>query len=153
MSRILVSACLLGCNCRYDGQLKTCQKVIDLAEDPDNVLIPICPEQMGGLTTPRVSSERQRDGNGNILPPTAERALVMKNGSDVTENYNRGVEIALKIAKLNKIDYAILKSGSPSCGKGMIYDGSFSGSKAPGNGITTDALLAAGYKVINEDEL
>ena len=153
MSRILVSACLLGCNCRYDGQLKTCQKVLDLAKDPDNVLIPVCPEQMGGLPTPRVSSERQRDEQGNILPPTAKRALVMKNGTDVTDNYNRGVEAALKIASLNNIDYAILKSGSPSCGKGSIYDGSFTGSRAEGNGITVDALIAAGYKVINEDEL
>jgi len=141
MKKILVSACLLGCACRYDGASKPCQKVIDLAKE--NVLIPVCPEQMGGLTTPRNPSERQM---GKDL-------ILMNNGTDVTENYKRGVECTLNIAKLNNIDYAILKSGSPSCGHGLIYDGSFSGKKIEGNGITTEALLNAGYKVISEEEL
>lgn len=153
MKKILVSACLLGCACRYDGKSKPCEKVLELAEDPENVLIPICPEQMGGLTTPRKPSERQRDENGRIVDPSEPRALIMNDGTDVTDNYRRGVEIALRIAELNGIDYAILKSGSPSCGKGIIYDGSFSGAKAEGNGITADALLAAGYEVLSEEEL
>ena len=173
MAKILVSACLLGCACRYDGASKPCEKVLALAEDPENVLIPVCPEQMGGLTTPRNPSERQRDEEGFVLPlflnspdgnlpPQARaeseamalpRALIMNDGTDVSENYARGVEIALRIAEINRVDYAILKSGSPSCGKGLIYDGSFSGTKVPGNGVTTDALLAAGYKVLSEEEL
>ena len=151
MKKILVSACLLGCSCRYDGQSKPCQKVIDLAED--NVLIPICPEQMGGMTTPRNPSERQRDENGNLLSTDMPGAIKANDGKDVTDNYNRGVEIALKIAELNKIDYAILKSGSPSCGTGLIYDGSFSGKKTKGYGITAEVLLKAGYKVISEEDL
>ena len=183
MAKILVSACLLGCQCRYDGASKPCEKVLALAQDPENVLIPVCPEQMGGLTTPRNPSERQRNeedvvlplflnGPDGNLPPQAgaesevmarpgaksitlsqPRALIMNDGTDVSENYARGVKIALQIAALNRIDYAILKSGSPSCGKGLIYDGSFSGTKVPGNGVTTDALLAAGYKVISEEDL
>jgi len=141
MAKILVSACLLGCACRYDGASKPCQKVIDLAKD--NVLIPICPEQMGGLTTPRIPSERQ----------PGKDLILMKDGTDVTENYKRGVEISLNIAKLNNVDYAILKSGSPSCGKGRIYDGTFTGNKIPGNGITAETLLKEGFKVITEEEL
>jgi len=141
MKKILVSACLLGCACRYDGASKPCEKVIDLAKD--NVLIPICPEQMGGLTTPRNPSERQ----------PGKDLILMNNGTDVTAAYKRGVEAALNIAKINNIDYAILKSGSPSCGHGLIYDGSFSGKKIPGNGITADALIAAGYKVFSEEEI
>lgn len=141
MKKILVSACLLGCATRYDGKSKPCQKVLDLAKD--NVLIPICPEQMGGLTTPRIPSERQ----------PGKDLILMKDGTDVTENYKRGVAIALQIADLNQIDYAVLKSGSPSCGKGLIYDGSFTGKKIPGNGITAETLLAAGYRVLSEEEL
>lgn len=141
MAKILVSACLLGCSCRYDGQSKPSEKVLALAKD--NVLIPVCPEQMGGLTTPRIPSERQQ---GKDL-------ILAKDGTDVTNNYKRGVEMALKIARLNDVDYAILKSGSPSCGKGLIYDGTFSGNKIPGNGITTETLLREGFRVISDEEL
>ncbi len=141
MAKILVSACLLGCNCRYDGLSKPNEKVLALAKD--NVLIPICPEQMGGLTTPRIPSERQQ-GSDRILA---------KDGTDVTDNYKRGVETALRIAKLNNIDYAVLKTGSPSCGKGLIYDGTFSGNKIRGNGITAEALLKEGFKVFSDEEL
>lgn len=141
MARILVSACLLGCPTRYDGGSKPCETVLALADN--NVLIPICPEQMGGLTTPRLPSERQPDGC----------TLITKDGTDVTENYRRGVDIALQIARLNRVDYCILKSGSPSCGKGEIYDGTFSGRKIPGNGVTAEALMDAGYKVLSEKEI
>lgn len=138
--KILVSACLLGCNCRYDGKSMPNEKVLSLAGK--NVLIPVCPEQMGGLTTPRNPSERQENGT-----------IIMNDGTDVTENYKRGVEMTLKIAELNDIDYAIMKAKSPSCGKGLIYDGTFTGNKIEGNGITSEALLNAGYKVITENDL
>ena len=141
MSTILVSACLLGCPTRYDGGSKPCEAVLKLAED--NVLIPVCPEQLGGLSTPRLPSERQSDG----------KTLLMRDGTDVTEQYMRGVGIALDVARLNRVDYCVLKSGSPSCGKGLIYDGSFTGKKIPGNGVTAEALLAAGYRVLTEEEL
>jgi len=141
MAKILVSACLLGCNTRYDGKEVPCQKVIDLAKD--NVLIPICPEQMGGLTTPRTPSERQ----------PGKDLILMKDGTDVTDNYKRGVKIAVDIAKLNNVDYCILKSGSPSCGNGLIYDGSFTGNKIPGDGITTETLKKEGFKVLSENDI
>ena len=141
MAKILVSACLLGFPTRYDGGSKPCEAVLALAKD--NTLIPICPEQMGGLPTPRIPSERQSDG----------KTLRMKDGTDVTAQYMRGVDMALCLAELNGVDYCILKSGSPSCGKGEIYDGSFTGCKIPGNGVTTDALLKAGYKVYSEKEI
>ena len=88
------------------------EKVLGLSND--NILIPVCPEQMGGLSTPRNPSECQEDGR-----------VLMNDGTDVTENYRRGAEMALKIAEINDIDYAIMKAKSPSCGKGLIYDGSF----------------------------
>lgn len=141
MAKILVSACLLGCACRYDGAAMPCEKVIALAKD--NVLIPICPEQMGGLTTPRIPSERIQ-GKDQILT---------KDGRDVTKDYKRGVEASLNIAKINNIDYAILKQGSPSCGCGQIYDGTFSGKKIAGDGITTETLKKAGFKVISDEDL
>ena len=116
------------------------EKVLSLAGE--NILIPVCPEQMGGLTTPRNPSERQENGT-----------IIMNDGTDVTENYKRGVEMTLKIAELNDIDYAIMKAKSPSCGKGLIYDGTFTGNKIEGDGITSEALLNAGYKVITENDL
>ena len=141
MAKILVSACLLGFPTRYDGTSKPCEAVLALAKD--NVLIPVCPEQMGGLSTPRIPSERQRDG----------KTLLMRDGTDVTENYRRGVEMTLRLAEMNGVELCILKSGSPSCGKGEIYDGSFTGCKIPGNGVTAEALLHAGYTVITEKEI
>lgn len=141
MAKILVSACLLGFETRYDGKSRPCQKVLELAEK--NTLIPVCPEQMGGLTTPRLPSERQ----------AGMKKVLMKDGSDVTENYNKGAKMTLEIAKLNKVDYCIMKSGSPSCGKGLICDGSFSGKKIKGRGTTTALLEKHGFKVITEEEL
>ncbi|MBR2522848.1 MAG: DUF523 domain-containing protein [Clostridiales bacterium] len=138
MSVILVSACLLGIDCRYKGDSCPCQKVIDLGSD--NQLIPVCPEQLGGLPTPRTPSERVGD------------KVIMKNGNDVTAEYNWGADAALQIAKLTGADTAILKANSPSCGKGTIYDGSFSGSKKEGNGVTCDLLINNGIRVFTEDE-
>lgn len=139
MAKIIVSACLLGCKCRYDAKLKTCEKVLALAKD--NVLIPICPEQMGGLTTPRNPSERVGE------------KVMMKSGEDVTQNYKDGAANALRIAQINNADYAILKSGSPACGNGLIYDGSFSGKKIPGDGVAAELLKKNGFKVISEEDL
>ena len=156
MKKILVSACLLGYPCRYDGVGKPCQKVIDLGKD--NILIPVCPEQLGGLSTPRLPSERQFDENGNVKPficqdGPVEGAVLMKDGSDVTENYVRGAFIALDVANENEVDLAILKAGSPSCGHGLIYDGSFGGKKVPGNGITAELLESMGVRVMSDEEL
>lgn len=155
MKKILVSACLLGYPCRYDGVGKPCQKVIDLGKD--NILIPVCPEQLGGLSTPRLPSERQFD-NGIVRVAidndgAVDGSIIMKDGTDVSENYVRGAYIALDVANENDIDFAVLKAGSPSCGHGLIYDGSFSGKKVPGNGITADLLESMGIKVLSDEEL
>ena len=136
---ILVSACLLGESCRYDGKSKPCERVIAL-KDTYN-LIPICPEVMGGLPTPRVPSEI-----------CGERVL-MKDGRDVTENYNRGAEIALSIARENACTVAILKEKSPSCGSGLIHNGHFDGGLVAGDGVTAALLKGAGIHVLSESEI
>lgn len=135
----LCSACLLGIKCRYDGFSKLNEKIIALAKK--EVLIPVCPEQLGGLPTPRAPSEQQG------------RKVVTDSGIDVTENFNNGAEEVLKIAKLFNINEAILKQRSPSCGSGQVYDGTFSRKLIPGNGVTAELLKRNGIKVISEEEL
>ena len=137
--KILVSACLMGYNCRYKGDNCLCDKVMALQED--NELIPVCPEQEGGLPTPRDPSEIVKD------------KVISKSGKDVTAGYTKGAEFALKLAQDNKIDLAIMKAQSPSCGCGVIYDGTFTGNKIPGNGITSQLLIDNGFKVITEKDL
>ena len=137
--KILVSACLLGLRCRYDGQSKPNAAVLALGEK--HTLIPCCPEQLGGLPTPRPPAEWQ---GARIL----NRA-----GADVTEAYLRGAEGALRIARLCGCSRAILKERSPACGSREIYDGSFSGILVPGEGSAARALRAAGIPVYGESEL
>ena len=139
MSKILVSSCLLGVECRYKGDGCPCQKVIDLGKD--NTLIPVCPEQAGGLPTPRTPSERVGD------------KVIMRDGTDVTAEYKKGAETALYLAKTLGADFAVLKANSPSCGKGIIYDGTFTGGKCEGNGVTSELLLNNGIAVYTEDEI
>jgi len=136
---ILCSACLLGINCRYDGKLKPNKKVIELAKR--EILIPVCPEQLGGLPTSREPAEQRG------------RKVVTKSGRDVTENFKKGAKEALKLAKLFGIKEAILKQESPSCGCGEIYDGTFSGNIIKGDGITTLLLKKNKIKVISEGDL
>ena len=153
MKKILVSACLLGFECRYDGKSKPCEKLIALSKEKDTVLIPVCPEQLGGLATPRLPSERQRTTEGKVRSISRPGAVLMNDGTDVTANYRKGAEIALDIAKMNEVDLAVLKSGSPSCGSCLIYNGSFTGAKSKGDGVTAEMLKEAGFKVITEEEL
>jgi len=137
--KILVSNCLLGCNCRYKGDNCKNEKVLALAKD--NELIGVCPEEEGGLPTPRDPSEIV---NGRVFS---------RLGKDVTAEYVKGAKIALKMAQANKVNLVIFKAKSPSCGCGTIYDGTFTGNKIQGNGIATDLLLKNGFKVITEDDL
>ena len=139
MKNILVSACLLGEPCRYDGKSKPCERVIALKGTYN--LIPICPEVMGGLPTPRTPSEI-----------CGERVL-MKDGRDVTENYTRGAQKALEIARENACTVAILKEKSPSCGSGLIHNGLFDGGLVKGDGITTQLLKQNGIRVLGESEI
>lgn len=139
MKKILVSACLFGNNCRYKGDNCFNEKLAKLGENA--VLIPVCPEQLGGLSTPRNPAERVGD------------KIISSVGVDVTEEYTRGANLAVQIAKANSVDYCVLKANSPSCGKGIIYDGSFTGKKTSGNGLTTEKLLKEGFVVLTEDEI
>lgn len=117
--RLLISACLLGCCCRYDGASKTHPLAEALAQRHD--LVPVCPEQLGGLSTPRPPAERQ-----------GER-VVTKDGRDVTAAYRRGGEEAVCLCRLLGCEAAVLKERSPSCGYGIIHDGTFSGGLTTGN--------------------
>lgn len=139
MKKILVSACLMGYDCRYKGD--NCKNQDVLALGKDNILIPVCPEQLGGLSTPRMPAERVGD------------RVVTPSGVDVTEQYQRGASIAVDIAKQNAVDYCVMKANSPSCGKGMIYDGTFSGNKVVGNGVTVEKLLLEGFTVLTENDI
>ncbi|MFC1697638.1 DUF523 domain-containing protein [Nanoarchaeota archaeon] len=136
----LVSACLIGCQCRYNGKSKTDERILKLIENGET-LIPICPEQLGGLPTPRLPSEQKDD------------KVFTNEGKEVTENFLRGAEETLRIAKLLKIKEAILKQKSPSCGCGKIFDGTFSGTLINGDGETTKLLKENGIKVISEEDL
>lgn len=136
---ILVSACLLGVNCRYNGEVKLQEDLLKLQEH--HHLIPICPEQLGGLPTPRPASE------------LLNQKVISKTGIDVTEQFNVGALESLKLAKLYHCTYAILKERSPSCGFGQIYDGSFRGTLISGNGITANLLAEHGITVIGESKL
>lgn len=136
--KILVSACLLGCCCRYDGKSKADERVLALGKC--HTLIPVCPEQLGGLCTPRLPAEIQGD------------KAIRKDGADVTAEYKKGAREALRLYQLLTCDAAILKARSPSCGKGVIYDGTFSGTLAEGNGITAALFQESGLPVFTEDE-
>ncbi len=139
MAKILVSNCLLGFDCRYKGDGCKCEALLSLA--PEHTLIGVCPEQAGGLPTPRPSAEIVR-----------EKVISCK-GVDVSEQYRKGAETALQLAKLNQVDFAVMKAKSPSCGKGVIYDGSFTGDLCKGNGKTVQLLLENGIPVYTENEL
>lgn len=139
MEKLLISACLLGEKCRYDGRSKPNELALRLASKYE--LIPICPEVMGGLPTPRKPSEI----NG-------ER-VIMVDGTDVTAEYKRGADIALKLALENGCKIAILKSLSPSCGKGSIYDGTYTKTVVNGNGVTAKRLIENGIEVLDETEI
>lgn len=139
MTKKLCSACLLGASCRYDGKSKKSKKVIALARK--EILIPVCPEQLGGLPTPREPAEQKG------------KEVFTKSGKRVTKAFRKGAEEVLKLAKQLGVKEAILKQRSPSCGNGRIYDGTFSGTIIKGNGVTAELLKRKGLKVISEEEL
>lgn len=134
MEKILVSACLLGLNCKYDGGNNYSEEIDEFLKDYD--VIPICPEIMGGLPTPRVPSEVLGD------------KVITKEGKDVTLQFKKGAEEVLFLAKKYNIKKALLKSKSPSCGNGQIYDGSFSHTLVDGDGVTAKLLKENGIEVI-----
>ncbi|WMJ86283.1 DUF523 domain-containing protein [Anaerocolumna sp. MB42-C2] len=137
-NNILVSACLLGIDCRYCGTGLFNETVYKLKENYN--LIPVCPEQLGGLTTPRNPVE------------LVKGQAVDQNQNDFTAQFDKGAAETLKIAKLLDCKMAVLKSNSPSCGYGKIYDGTFQGNLIDGNGKTADLLAENGIKIITEKE-
>lgn len=137
--KLLVSACLLGSCCRYDGASKEHPLIKALAER--HTLVPVCPEQLGGLPTPRPPAERRG------------AAVVTGNGADVTERYRRGAEEALRLCRILGCEAAVLKERSPSCGRGEIYDGTFSGTLTAGDGMTAALLLSHGIPVYGESRI
>lgn len=137
--KIMVSACLLGENCKYSGGNNRNQAVLNYIEGHE--VIPVCPEVMGGLPTPRIPSEIK------------EGIVVNKEGVICDEEFRRGAAIGLKLAKENEIDLAILKSRSPSCGIGQIYDGTFSGNLISGHGIFASLMKENGYRLYTEEEI
>ena len=144
MKKLLISSCLLGVPCRYDGK----SKPIPLPEELTKhvTLIPVCPEVLGGLPTPRPPSELVSRTTGAIR-------VINSEGTDVTANYVSGAEKTLAIAKENGCAYALLKEKSPSCSGGQVYDGTFSRTLTDGNGVTAELLKSNGIKVFGESEI
>lgn len=135
---IIVSACLLGVNCKYSGGNNLNERVLRLGEK--HTLIPVCPEQLGGLSTPREPSE------------IIGKRVINKSGRDVTENYVRGAEETLKTARAYNCRCAVLKERSPSCGTKEVYDGTFSKTVVSGKGITAALLENNGIEIYNEND-
>ncbi len=138
---MLISACLLGINCKYNGESNYNQRIVDLTKDEK--VIPVCPEQLGGLTTPRLPCE--------IVILNGERRVIRNDGIDVTEAFQKGAEETLKIAKMFNENIAVLKTKSPSCGSCQIYDGTFSGRVIEGSGLTAELLTDNHIRVFDED--
>ena len=141
MEYILVSACLLGVHCRYDGGSNAVPAIQALAKQPDVCLIPVCPDQLGGLPTPRPPAERQG------------ACVINRQGVDVTLQFRSGAEEVLRLARLYGCTRAILKERSPSCGSSYVYDGKFEKRLLPGQGITSELLRENGVEVFSETSI
>ncbi|MFA9463282.1 MAG: DUF523 domain-containing protein [Velocimicrobium sp.] len=136
---VLISACLLGVNCRYSGDGKQIKEADELKVKYN--LIPICPEIFGGMATPREPSEKR---NGGVFS---------KMGEDVTDYFARGAQEVLRLANFFECKYAILKERSPSCGYGEIYDGTFSNVIIEGNGVLAELLEQNGIIILGESQI
>ena len=142
---ILVSACLAGENVKYSGGNNAVPWLCQWIEKHRDQVLLVCPEVMGGLPVPRLPAEIQRRGTG-----PEDCRVVNKAGEDVTAQFQLGAEKVLELVKIHHISTAILKRSSPSCGNKEIYDGTFSGTKIPGAGITALLLMENGVKVFSE---
>ncbi len=141
MKKILVSACLYGDKCRYDEGDVSFDDPTFLKWKAEGRLVKICPEVCGGLKTPRPDSQIR-----------GERVLA-RTGQDVTEEYEKGAKEAVRLAEENRVTCCIMKQRSPSCGSKIIYDGTFTGGKIKGEGITVRKLREAGFKVFGEEDM
>lgn len=147
---IIISACLCGVNCKYSGGNNYNEKAMGLFQQGKAVMV--CPEQMGGLSTPRPPSEIIGGTGADVLDGKC-KVMTVNCKDDVTDKFIKGAEEAMRLAKECGASLAILKSRSPSCGHGTIYDGSFTGTKINGNGVAAELLERNGIRVITEEEL
>jgi uncharacterized protein YbbK (DUF523 family) len=144
-SPVLVSACLAGCNCTYEGKNKLKSSVKNKVDSGH--ALPVCPEVMGGLSIPRENSEIAGGDGGDVLRKKAR--VLSVSGKDITPNYLLGAKRVLRLAVKHKVRKAILKSKSPACGSGRIYDGAFRRKLKKGDGVLTALLRQHGIKVSN----
>ena len=144
----LISSCLCGVNCKYSGSNNLNEDCLKLLQEGKAILV--CPEQLGGLSTPRTPAEIEGTSNGVLYE---NDKVITKDGIDVTKEFIKGAMETLHIAKLSNVKTAILKEGSPSCGVNYIYDGSFTGKKVSGKGITATILNNNEIDVISELDL
>ncbi len=135
--KVLVSSCLLGNNCKYNGKNNYCLELVEFLKNDQ--VIGVCPEQLGGLPTPRMPSEIKN------------KSVIRQDGKDVSAEFMQGAKKSLDIAMNNACKIAILKKKSPSCGFGEIYDGTFTSTVIKGNGVTADLLYKNGIVVLNEE--
>jgi uncharacterized protein YbbK (DUF523 family) len=144
---ILISACLIGINSKYDGGNNFVESYVKLVKS--GKAIPFCPEQVGGLPTPRSPSEIVGGDGNDVLDGKAK--VMTRNGEDVTKAFVKGAQETLKLAKLVNAEKVILKTNSPSCGSKFVYDGSFTGQKRQGAGVTAALLMRNGIKILDSE--
>ena len=137
--KVIVSACLAGDNCKYNGGNNINQKMMDFLKSHE--MLKVCPEVLGGLPTPRLSAE------------IVDGKVINTEGKNITKEFTRGAQKAFEIVQKEKPDLIILQSRSPSCGIKQIYDGTFSGNKIPGHGLFAELCIKAGYKVLDIEDI
>jgi uncharacterized protein YbbK (DUF523 family) len=147
---LLISACLLGVACNHEGRGSPRAVVDELARHYR--LVPVCPEVLGGLPTPRAAAELRGGDGADVVADTGDARVVNIEGEDVTAAYRRGAEAAVAVARAVGAERAVLKARSPSCGSSTVYDGTFSRRLVPGRGVTAAALAAAGLEVGSEED-
>lgn len=152
MDKVLVSACLLGQPVRYNGVGKPLAHSLLDRWQAEGRIVSICPEVMAGFAIPRAPAEIASGADGDAVLSGSAR-VIDTTGTDVTSRFIEGARIALRIARENDCRFALLIDGSPSCGSGMIYDGSFSGQKHAGSGVTVALLRANGIEVFSDGEI
>ncbi len=143
----IVSACLVGLCTTYLGEANTAEALVDALKRGE--LIPVCPEQLGGLPTPRPPAEIQGGNGAKVLEGKAR--VVRQDGTDVTDAFLRGANEVLKLARTINAECAILKERSPACGVHFAYDGTHAGKVIAGCGVTTALLMKEGFEVISEE--
>ena len=139
--KVLVSACLLGENCKYSGGNNLCPKLLDWLKREGHEAVPVCPEQLGGLPTPRTPAE------------IVNGVVTARDGRNVDREFRRGAALALDVARREGARMAVLQPRSPSCGARQVYDGTFSGRKVPGMGVFAGLLAESGFRVLEPEDL